>query len=512
MNEENNKRRLSRIKLRKKEEETKTTKIILNIVLPLTFILMLIYLILSIINTNNITNNLPTIIGISILLIFCIFFIITGMFIKSKKSKIFIIISSILLSIFSIFNIINIINTDSSKVIDFTNMNIKDVIEWGEDNNIYIDEVYEPNNNIEKDLVFKQSVKVDTPIKDVDKIIVTVSNGPSNKTETKIPNMIGWNLDKVLKFINDNKLSNVTIDFEYNNDIDKDIVFKQSTTNTIKSDDELKLVVSLGNKDDIKDVKMINLIEENTFNATIWLKRNSINYEIEYSLSNKYNEGTIIGQSIKENKIFSPLNTTVVITVASKSKVTIPDLKNMSVTEIDKWANVNKINVYYEEEYSEDVDKGKVILNESNKGYIIKPNETMKLTISKGCLKMIKYTTLEEFIKWADNNEVRYSVDYEFSDSIDSGKLISISHEENDIVKSNETIKILISQGSTVTVPNLVGKTKTEIDEICSNTKIKCVFIYETNKDVDKDICTKQSMRKDSKVPVNTSITITISK
>ena len=136
----------------------------------------------------------------------------------------------------------------------------------------------------------------------------------------------------------------------------------------------------------------------------------------------------------------------------------------------------------------------------------------MKLTISKGCLKMIKYTTLEEFIKWADNNEVRYSVDYEFSDSIDSGKLISISHEENDIVKSNETIKILISQGSTVTVPNLVGKTKTEIDEICSNTKIKCVFIYETNKDVDKDICTKQSMRKDSKVPVNTSITITISK
>ena len=488
---------------------------IINIPLIITFILMLAYLILVIANTTNLSSDMPLIIGISILLLFCLFFTITGMFIKGKKSKILIIISSIILSSFSIFNILietNVIYNDlNNKVIDLTKKNIEEVLNWGEKNNIDIDEIYEKNDTIKKDIVFNQSVKVGTLLKDINKIIVTVSSGPNNKEYT-IPNMVGWNLDKVLKYIKEEKISNVIIDFEYDNDIEKDIIFKQSTTSTIKANENFTLTVSLGNKDDISDVKMTNLVGENTFDALIWIKRNSIDYNIEYSLSDTYNEDTIINQSIASNKTFSPLNTSLTIVVASKIKVTIPDFENMTVNEINKWASINKINIYYDESYSETVEEGKVIIDVSTKGNTIRPNQTIKLTVSKGQLKMIKFTILNDFIKWADENSITYNINYEFSSTITAGEVISTSHNEGEIIKNGESINLVISQGGTITVPDFINKSKEEIDQICSNSKIKCVFEYQSNDSVTKNICIKQSMKKDSIVPVNTSVTITISK
>ncbi|MDD3241667.1 MAG: PASTA domain-containing protein [Bacilli bacterium] len=506
---------LTNIDVEELKERGNKRNLISPIITIITFISMFLYLILIVKNANNLSSEIPKIIGISILLIFSIVYFITGSSINSKKRKVLINISAVILFFFSLFNILvetNIIYKDkNNKVIDFTNMNIEEVLDWGNKNNIEIIEIFEYNDTIDKDLVFKQSVKVDTPIKNIKKITVTVSNGP-NKDKYNIPSMIGWDLDKVLDYLDEKKISNVIINFEYNNDVEKDIVFKQNTISTLKSDQDLILTVSLGNKDNIRDVKMTNLVGENTFNTTIWLKRNCINYNIEYSLSSTYNEGTIIGQSINKNITFNPLEKKVTIIIASKTKVTVPDFENMTVDEINKWANTNKINIYYEEFYNETIAKGKIILDVETKGNIISPNETIKLKVSKGQLRMIKFTDLNTFTEWADKNNITYNINYEFNESIPLGDLISISHDEGDIISNSDSINIVISQGGTVKVPDFINKTKTEVDQICNNSSFKCIYEYETNSSVAKDTCIKQSMKKDSFVPVNTSITITFSK
>ena len=48
---------------------------------------------------------------------------------------------------------------------------------------------------------------------------------------------------------------------------------------------------------------MRNLVGMDTFHATTWLGRNAINYEIVYGYSDKYDDGTVIKQSITKGKI-----------------------------------------------------------------------------------------------------------------------------------------------------------------------------------------------------------------
>ena len=124
---------------------------------------------------------------------------------------------------------------------------------------------------------------------------------------------------------------------------------------------------------------------------------------------------------------------------------------------------------------------------------------------------MIKFTTIDKFIEWANENKILYNINYEYNTTIDKGKLISSSHNENQIIKNNDTIELIISQGGKTTIPNLIGMTKENATKNCNKANIKCKFIYENNIQ-EYNIVTKQSMRSGSNVPINTTVTLTLGK
>ena len=49
------------------------------------------------------------------------------------------------------------------------------------------------------------------------------NDGPNIDKETIIPDMKNWDVDKVIKFVEENYLTNLTIDFEFSNQIEKDL-------------------------------------------------------------------------------------------------------------------------------------------------------------------------------------------------------------------------------------------------------------------------------------------------
>ena len=182
----------------------------------------------------------------------------------------------------------------------------------------------------------------------------------------------------------------------------------------------------------------------------------------------------------------------------------------MTASEITEWATDNKLKINFLEEYDDTIEQGKVISSSKLKGDTVEVGDTIDIVLSKGQIKMIKFTTVDDFKEWAQENDITYQIEYQFSNSVKAGKIIQASHEAGDVIHNTDTIYLVISQGGTTTVPDFLGKNKEEAKDLCSDNYLKCEFVYEAS-DQDKDTVIKQSMKKNSNVPTDTSVTITLS-
>lgn len=75
----------------------------------------------------------------------------------------------------------------------------------------------------------------------------------------------------------------------------------------------------------------------------------------------------------------------------SKAQITVSDFSEMSMNEITAWADINNINVNFTEEYSDTVEKDKVISQSTVAGEQIPEGSTIKIVISKGLKPSIEY-------------------------------------------------------------------------------------------------------------------------
>ena len=138
---------------------------------------------------------------------------------------------------------------EEEKMISYNNKSYNDLSSWAEKNNIETIIEYEYSDEIEKGNIIRTNISEGTFVKDIDKIIVTISDGPDYDKILIIPSMLGWNVDDAAEYIKKNFLNNVTINFE-ESDSENDIIFKQNKNGEIRRSDELILTASIGNKND----------------------------------------------------------------------------------------------------------------------------------------------------------------------------------------------------------------------------------------------------------------------
>ena len=456
-------------------------------------------------------HSMLTIVSSIILFIIEGLILIAGYNVEDKKARIIMSIISIIISIFTIIVMIVDIAKPKYKVIDFTDMDIKDVVEWADAKDVVIKQKLKYSDDIAEYHVIDQSVKKGTKVKKGLEIIVTVSNGSDPNKKTEVTNMVGWKLDDVLKFINENHLTNVTIKFEFSNSVKKDIIISQDVYQEIKRNEPITLVSSLGRESEQSSVTLGNLVGMNTFELEVYLGRNNLKYSVVYSYSEKP-EGTVIKQSPKKWTVISPTSDyEIIVTIAKQNQVTVPNFNKMTETEITEWAIENRIKVDYEYEHDDTIKEGKIISCNHKKGDNISTDEVIKIKFSRGQIKMIEFTDVDSFKEWAKEHEVIYNIEFEFNESVPMGKLISSTHSKGQIIKNDDTVKLVVSEGGTTTIPNLIDLTKDEANNKCNESKIKCNFTYLDN-NIDYTIVTEQSMRENSTVPINTSINVTLGK
>lgn len=490
----------------KKEKKTKETnnnnssKNKLNIILLIICLLIIIYLgIVFYLNKNyELTNLIKTISFLGILLITIIVLFKTN----SKKTTPYILLITFILIGYVIFQI-----SYAEKEIyvpDFINKNISEVIKFTDKYNLKLDTNTEYSDTVLKNHVIMQEYGINTLIKEINNFNVTISLGPNYNKEVVVSNLTGFKYDDVMKYIEDNYLSNVEISF-IKSDKEKDTVIEQIGSGSLKRCDLIKFVFSYGNEE-IEPTLVKSLKGLSLFEATSYLKRYNIPYELEYEYSD-YDINTIISQDITDDIVSNKLT----LVVSKGKKIIVPDLSKMTSLEITKWALENNVKVEFKEVYNKEYESGKIIETNYNKGDVI-DNNSLIITISKGSLVMPKIDDLATFKLWASENNINYQEVYEFNNDIAEGNLIKTNIEEGKKIIETDIIILTISKGKSTTIPNLVGKSKNTILKLCQDSNLTCSFTYGglTNS-IQRDISIKQSKPSGSVVSSKTNILITLS-
>ncbi|MDD3341416.1 MAG: PASTA domain-containing protein [Bacilli bacterium] len=434
---------------------------------------------------------------------------------KVKKRKVFAFLESILMTGFFVFNILSatsiLILPQNTVMKDFTGKSIEEALKWAEANRVTVEQEYDDSDTTEEYHIIKQSVYPNVLASSIKKVTFTVSSGPDYNKEVILMNLIGRNIDDVIKTIDENYLNNVTVDFETNDDIEQDIIIKQSKSGQMKRNDEIKFNVSFGKEAPTEELSMEKLQNLTEFKATLWLKRNNIKYSINRDFSNTVKKGTVIKQSKKADDKIKPNDENVELTISKGKKIVVPDLLNMSQKDITKWIIANRLKIEFEDRYDTKIKLGKVINANYNKNDEIEEGTTIKITLSKGQLKLPKFDSVDDFRSWATKYGVSYREEYVVNKDVEKGKMIRLSAEAGDILNANETIIIYISSGETIVVPNFIGQNKEEIKKSCSTMKLNCTFYYAGLSSKDKDTALSQNKRAGSEVEKDTYVDIGLS-
>lgn len=487
---------------------------IVNFFLFLTLISSLTYFGITLWNGQNTSNFFSSLISSLLLVVFSILFIaicVTNP--NRKKGTIF--LGSFFLLLFNLFGgltTLGIVNIPSlGQVEDFTGKSLTDVVKWAEKNKVTLNQDYEYSDMVSEYSIISQDIESGTKTKDINELTVSVSEGPNPDKEIIVPDMDGWNSERVINYVLDNYLNNVDVSFE-KSDKAEDTVIEQNKSGSMKRSDELKLTFSLGEELDNSDVKMADLINKSEFEAIFYLKQHRIKYEIEKEFSKNIVRGNVSNQSVKVGNIVKvdSDDDKVTITISKGKSIKVPDLKKMSMVEITEWVVANKLKLEFTNQYDDSVKENEVISTNYSKGDKIEQGSTVKVVISKGNLVMENFKSFDEFKKWADKYDISYEEKHEFSDDVPQGEVISYSYKKGDTIKNGDSIVVTISDGKECKVPDVVDMSKSKAIDVLEEVGLNYNFVTQSSSK-SKNTVIKQSISAGSKVSSGTTITITIS-
>lgn len=493
-----------------KDKKKKNT--IINILVILTIVSCLGFFGGTILNGVN----LKDIVLALLLLLFTVFFVSVSVTNPSKKkgSNILALIVLIIYQAFGCLVMFNIIKMPTIKVMEnLVDKSLSSAVKWTTDNKIDLEQIYEYSDVVSEYHVIYQNVKPGTKLKNVKKLILTISEGPNPSKEIIIPSMIGWESETVLKYIEDNHLTNIKVEFVKSTSKANTLI-EQSKSGNVRRNEEIKFVFSYGEERDFSEIKLSNLTNKSKYEAMFYLAKNGIKYEFVYDFSDSIKKDNVISQNVEPGTMISLTGENVVtvkVTISKGPKIIVPDLKAMSVEEVTSWIIKNKLKVEFKDAYDENIAENKIISASHNKGDAVSEGTVITITISNGKLRMPSLKSLSEFREWATKYNINYDEQHEFSDSVAIGDVIRYSYKKGDTIKNNDTIIVTISDGKKISVPSVIGLTKSAAEAKLKSAGLNYNFVYRYNSNVEKGKVSNQSISAGSTVSAGTTVTITIS-
>ncbi len=213
--------------------------------------------------------------------------------------------------------------------------------------------------------------------------------------------------------------------------------------------------------------------------AIVWGNQNNVIINFEEAYSDEVEEGLIFNQAMKPSssiKKGTRLDLNASLGLDLNVKVLVPNLKEMSKSEIEMWAQDNHfVNLRVYAKYSSSVASGEVIevdIEDPNFVDTTKRSTEIYITISKGKEDITKREvevpdfsamTSEQAEAYAQQNSLELKVIKEHNSHIGVNQLISQSVSAGEKIKLSTVLTLKYSLGEEVLMPNLYGLTRDEV-------------------------------------------------
>ena len=169
------------------------------------------------------------------------------------------------------------------------------------------------------------------------------------------------------------------------------------------------------------------------------------------------------------------------------------------------------------EEYSEDVEEGKIISQDPEKGTKITEDTTIKVVLSKGIEKVTMPKLIGEkeadAVKMLEDLGLKFEVEEETNKKVQAGVVYEQDVDEGTEINKGSLVKIKISAGAKkVEVPSVIGSKEEDAKSTLSKASLTVTVIYEEDTSKEDGTVLKQSIDAGKEVSEDSSITITVNK
>ncbi len=211
--------------------------------------------------------------------------------------------------------------------------------------------------------------------------------------------------------------------------------------------------------------------------------------------------------------------TQAILNIGRVKDVALPNFVNMTREEAEAKAEEAKITLDITEEFSSEVELGKVISQDPPylDGYVVKKNSTVNLVISKGeNIKIVPKVTgmaREEAEQAIKAEELEVEVVEEASSKVEAGYVIKQDPEAEKEVNAGETVKIYVSTGiKQITMEHVIGKAEDNAKKTLTDLGFDVNVVYEEDTSKDDGVVLKQSLDVGTTVDEGTKVTLTVNK
>ncbi len=204
-------------------------------------------------------------------------------------------------------------------------------------------------------------------------------------------------------------------------------------------------------------------------NVDLWASENETIVRYVETFSDEIPENTVMSQSPAANESL-PAGTFLEISLSVgpdlSIMVTLPDIMNMSRSEVEDWAEQNHMTkLRITSEYSETVELGKVIEftvnDETVVGTEVRRDTPVYVIFSNGSentgpVTLPDFTTMsvEDAQEFADEKNIILEISHEYDDEIPKDTIMSQDIDAEEVIQGGDTVKLVVSLGKKIIVPN----------------------------------------------------------
>ena len=332
---------------------------------------------------------------------------------------------------------------------------------------------YEYSDTVDKDKLISQSIASEQKLNKDSVLTVVFSKGPDPDVEVTLPDFKGMTEEEIEKFVETNKLLDVTYEYAVDEKIEKGKFIKVNVTDTVvKRSTMLVFTISQGEDGTGEQIIVPDFSDYTKAKITNWAKANKVTINWKEEASDKIAKDKVISQDPKAGETIKT-GDKITVTMSLGKTVTMKSLAKMSKDEAKKWLNDNGLVGEFSEAYSGSIEYGYVISNTPEKGDV-KQGSTVKVKVSLGKIKLESFIgkkkeDAESFKKKVNNSEANLTFTYSEVESTEPvGTIVSQGYDSGTYLAPGTTVNFQISKGKSITVENKAGVSEDEFKKYIS--------------------------------------------